>query len=397
MLLVRFLQSIIVLSLVGIVVVLFQAGAAATGQVIFTADHRQPGQSAALNFDNSTDLKLFQADLQSGKPDYYSFRASKGTVLQARLNTLRLPGQDNFRPFLALFGPGLPAPLETERNQLPFSLPSNAGLLLSAPSTSDINSEVKTGQVAANEVEDGWTQTSYWERQTLLNEIPQDGTYFLAVFSPTDQTGKYALAVGDKAQPGLREILTFPVTWTRLHLRFGELAGPLLVGAVGAVGLLIGLGSYLRLLGRQLRLVNRSTANRRRNILLRKRVHRRTMARKNYRPIRPATPLRYRPAIPARLDVSTGILTSTSPVEPPLVTVASQEVDSSLLVGPRWELLTELTPLLPVPHSNGNGHHRAGSETGNGHSPTPTPTDGLRAWGQLYRPQTAASDASPKS
>ncbi len=214
------------LSLLGILLVLLQAGASSAGQVIFSQDYRAPGSNQVLTFNDPATLKVFQASLQPGRPDYYAFQGTKDTVVTIKLDTLRLVGQDNFAPSLALFGPGLPPATPDELPLFPFSLPAGDGLLVSAESA-PIS---QTGQVAQlptpTRFDEPWTQTAYWERQSLLNQLPQDGTYFLAVYSLNGQSGKYALFVGDKPETGLRETLTFPVTWARLHYWFDDLWWP---------------------------------------------------------------------------------------------------------------------------------------------------------------------------
>ena len=227
--------AIFFLSLLGIVLVLFQAGATSAGQTVFTQDYRAPGSNEALTFSNPATLKVFQASLQPGRPDYYAFQGAKDTVVQVKLDTLRLVGQDNFAPSLALFGPGLPPATPDELQLFPFSLPAGDGLLVSAESA-PIS---PTGQVppVPTRFDEAWTQAGYWERQSLLNQLPQDGTYYLAVYNLNQQSGKYALFVGDKPEAGLRETLTFPVTWARLHYWFDDLWWPTL--ALAGVGLAI--------------------------------------------------------------------------------------------------------------------------------------------------------------
>ncbi len=381
MVLVRFLQSVITLALIGIVLVIFQAGASAVGPVIFTADYRAPGATEALNFDRPLSLKLFQADLQSGRPDFYTFQATKGTFLKIKLNTLRQAGQDNFRPSLALFGPGLPPPVDSERRQLPFSLPAGVGLQLSAAAQTDIDSEIKTGHVIAPRVEEVWTQAGYWERQTLLNEAPQDGTYFLVVFSSTDQNGKYSLQVGDKPEAGWRETLTFPVSWLRVHLWTGDLGWPV-VGALLILGLVAGLiAYYLNSLSREIQTIGRAGANRRRIYLLHKRLPNKPVGKH----------LRQRVRLGA-VRIKIPVESQPDLVEVPVTNghITPEPVATNLpwLAGSNWE---ELKPL-PARHINGNGLN--GNGNGNGHhlpAPADPKPDGLSQWGQIYRPKVERS------
>ena len=381
MLLVRFLQTIIVLSLLGIIFVLFQAGASAAGQVIFTADY-PAGQ--AITFDNPETLHVFQGDLRTDHSDFYVFHASQGTFLQIKLDTLRLAGQDNFRPSLAVFGPGLPPPLDSESGLLPFSLPAGAGLQLSMVSDSDIAAENKTGHVVADQVDEPWTGGSYWERQTLGNELPQDGTYYLAVFSSLNQSGAYALQVGDKPQAGVRETLTFPVTWLRVHLRFGDVWGPILAGLTILLVILGLLWMYFKNIGHELLAWGRRGTNRRRRDLLQRRLGHKPVTQRLKRPLKHVIPAQLRPVTPVP-EPEPVLLPQPAPV----------------LAGTSWESLGKVL-ILPQPAtSNGNGHHPTTSNNGNGHAPDENSNghtlqnghvkDGLQQWGEALRPQATDS------
>ncbi len=388
MVLVRFLQGVIVVCLTGIVLVLFQAGAQSAGQVIFSQDHRSPGATQALNFDNASTERVFLSELQSGRPDYYAFRATKGTFLKVKLNVARLVGQDNFRPALALFGPGLPQATPGELRLLPFSLPPNAGLLVSETDSSN--------KAPRNKSDEPWTQAGYWERQSLVNELPEDGTYFLAVYSRDEQRGKYAMVVGDKVETSLRETLTFPVTWARVHYWFEDLWWPSFALVMVGLGLLGLLALYFRLVGRQVRTVSFARANARRSDLLQKRLTPGWNRRRIGPQLRPGQPNLYpspkplpriKPALTLDvLDEMKQLAEAERPTRP----------EQPLLVGSKWETLATTAPLVPALLVSGNGHNGVKPGTnGNGNRrdlpglppPPLTPVrDGLSQWGQRLRP-----------
>ena len=362
--LVRFLQTVIVLCVIGIVLVLFQAGAASTGQVIFSHDYRAPGATEAINFEDPTSLRVFQADLQSSRTDYYAFHAAKGTFLKVKIIVPRLPGLDDFRPALALFGPGLPAPAPIELKLLPFSLPAGVGLQVSEEDKSD-----KAPQVRLDEP---WTQAGYWERQTLLNELPEDGTYFLAVYSLTNQRGKYGLVVGDSAETDLREILTFPVTWARVHYWFDDLWWPTFAAVVLGLALLGLVIFYFRVASQRLRTLAFSSANARRSKLLRKRIRQGWNQRRISQKVRPGKPKSFLPAQPE--------LSSAGPAY--VIPAASQvALEEPPLAGSKWEILAGTAPHLAAPATT-NGHYT------NGKTNLPVEVaDGLSQWGQRLRPK----------
>lgn len=374
--------------------VLFQAGAASAGQIVFSSDFRPPGSNTAVNFENPSMLRAFHSELQSGQPDFYTFRANKGTFLKVKLYTARLVGQDNFQPSVALFGPGLPEPVPSELRRLAFSLPAGAGLLVS-------ENEGRIVTVDRARYDEPWTQGSYWEGQNLLSELPQDGTYYLAVFSRDKQSGKYALAVGDKIEAGLRETLAFPVIWVRTHLWFNDLWWPL-VALLVATLLLIGLVYlYLRMIWRQLKVIRLSLANTRRNALLEeKRIRRNWQKRRlaktsRFRPVQPvielATPVL---VTEANTELVAANLSGSVELETP---VEAGRVEEVLLTGPKWEIVAATTPLVVTP---GNGHIKLNS---NGHAQVNGLTapannlDGLSQWGQRLRPRaTSERDEPPK-
>ncbi len=416
MLLVRFLQSVIAICVIGIILVLFQSGAASTGQIIFSHDYRAPGATEAISFDQPEKLRSFLAELQSGRPDFYAFRATKGDFLKVKLSTARLVGQDAFRPSLALFGPELPTPTAGEIKQLPFSLPAAVGLLVS-----EADNPEKATLIRQDEP---WTQATFWERQSLLTEIPVDGTYYLAVYTRDGQSGKYGLAIGDKPETSLRETLTFPVTWLRVRYWFDDLWWPsLLIGLV--VGLIaLALWLVFRAVRQQTRSFNFVRANLRRTELRQKRNRAGWRNRRINRAVRKAQPYPFAP--PPALVRPAAMLDPIALTEMKQLVAAETEAAyqpeptpvpvpvaaEPILAGSRWETPPKVYKLppnklpsnLPAYSGNGNGNYNGGNGKANG--PTngnsqplppanPAPVlDGLAAWGQRYRPKSVASPES---
>jgi hypothetical protein len=373
----KILVGIIAASLLGIVLVLFQAGAASTGIVVFADDYRAPGSSQALNFDRPSQVQWFYAELQSDKPDYYAFRAPKGTFLKVQLNTAREPGLDNFRPAVALFGPGLPPPAPSELDRLTFSLPPNVGLLLSEPEA-NVNNLTR--------VTEPWTQADFWERQRIQNQAAEDSVYYLVVFSQNKQAGKYALGIGDKVEAGWRETLTFPVTWVRVRLWFGDWWWPavtLLLITLVLVGLILW---YFRVLAKGFRRVRVLQSNERRAQLLPK-IGKGWEKRRHYQKVRP-----HRPVGLSRLAPPSGVAglldMPVHKVQGEIVPAAMPNPDDGLLTGAKWENLPVLQLGAPASGNNGNSNHTNGTETkakANGAKPV---SDGLAIWGQRLQPPT---------
>ena len=68
-----------------------------------------------------------------------------------------------------------------------------------------------------------FTQTTYLKKQQFSVELPADGTYYIAVYSPVGQRGKYVLSVGQEERFGLQELLQYPVTWFKVNYWFNPL------------------------------------------------------------------------------------------------------------------------------------------------------------------------------
>lgn len=241
MLLIRFLQTVIVLCVVGIILIVFQSGAASARQGVFVRDYVGYNATTVLNFDRPEVARTFYSELKPlGRPAIYSFKAKKDFLLQAKIYIPVVDGLEDYRPALALFGPGLPQPTPDQLDHLPFSLPPDSGMVLS-------EQVVNLGEPIAPlpTTYEPFTQSEYWEGQKLLREMPQDGTYYLVVFSRVGQGGRYALQVGDKTDTQIKEILGFPVLWSRVHLWFDDWLTPVLAWI--ALGLLVLYGLYLLL------------------------------------------------------------------------------------------------------------------------------------------------------
>lgn len=80
-----------------------------------------------------------------------------------------------------------------------------------------------------------FTQTNYFKKQQFSIEIPKDGTYYLAVYSPFGQHGQYVLTVGHEESFSMKELLQYPVTWFRVNYWFNPLRPFSILVLVGLV------------------------------------------------------------------------------------------------------------------------------------------------------------------
>jgi hypothetical protein len=234
----RILKAIIVLSVLGIVFILLYSGASAARQNVFTATYNL-SSSDVISFDDPDRARQFVSELVSDKAQFYSFTASKGLEIELELNIPHLEGLANFRPSLALFGPGLPMLPESDLRKLPFTLPPEYGMVLSQDDLNEPKARIL--------VDEPYTQTGFWEGQRIGRELTQDGTYYVAVFDPVEHGGKYVLLTGNRNGASLADTLTFPWLWVKLHFWYEQGLIAILVILVLVTGF-VTLG-YFRFIG----------------------------------------------------------------------------------------------------------------------------------------------------
>jgi len=165
----------------------------------------------------STSFAVYRDLKAPAQVDYYALAAKAGDRLWAGINIPAVPGLEHYGVTVALFGPGLPL---ADPAAVPFEYPDGVGAVL-------FNS-----QPGADFFEP-FTQTNYWGRQRFDLTLPETGTYYLAVWNPAGQTGKYVMDTGRAEVFGPGDIFNFPIWWVRVHLFFGH--GPYLAGLAAAL------------------------------------------------------------------------------------------------------------------------------------------------------------------
>jgi hypothetical protein len=75
-----------------------------------------------------------------------------------------------------------------------------------------------------------FTQTNYWGRQRVEMNLPESGTYYLLVWNPDGETGKYVMDVGREEVFGPADLFRFPIWWVRVHAFFGHTSYMISVG-----------------------------------------------------------------------------------------------------------------------------------------------------------------------
>ena len=124
---------------------------------------------------------------------------------------------------MVLIGPGLPW---VDLDQFPFEKPQGTGAIVVPWEDKEVFFEP-------------FTQTRYFMAQEFRRNL-QAGTWWLAVYSPQGQGGKYTLAVGESERWGWRDLFAFPGMWfrTRWWYNPGQTIAMMLAG-LGFISMVI--------------------------------------------------------------------------------------------------------------------------------------------------------------
>ncbi|MGB8955275.1 MAG: LPXTG cell wall anchor domain-containing protein [Tumebacillaceae bacterium] len=178
------------------------------------------GYEQALEIPDATVSYAMYSELQGPQQvDLYKFTLAADTPFYARISVPKRPELRDFAPAFVLFGPGLPT--SNEPPHYPLALPEGLGRAILLP---------------AGEKDDFYepfTQTTMVQRQYISRQLPP-GTYYLAVYSPAGQTGKYVLATGEREQFGFADWLLFPLTWLKVRLWYDATQTWLILAGIAA-------------------------------------------------------------------------------------------------------------------------------------------------------------------
>ena len=122
---------------------------------------------------------------------FYKFEAEQKEPLYASLVIPALDGLEDFSPSLAIITQQqniamISSHTDEKNTEVPFVLPDGYQAIVF-----DYD-----GKPTNNVFYEPFTQVNYWERQEIRTESINPGTYYLAVFNPTEN-GKFTLAVGE--------------------------------------------------------------------------------------------------------------------------------------------------------------------------------------------------------
>lgn len=157
---------------------------------------------------------------------WLTFTGKAGQVLAFQMGVPRIDRYAGVRPATAILGPGLPGP-----PVLPFAVPEGMGAVI-----------VTTEGQEPNLFHEEFTGTVDWQFREESLSLPQDGTYYMAVYLPSGGEGKLWVALGKTEAFGLWDLIRMPVTIVDVRC-FHEVfpwGGILGWAYTGIIGLLIG-------------------------------------------------------------------------------------------------------------------------------------------------------------
>jgi hypothetical protein len=137
--------------------------------------------------------------------DFIKFKGKKGDTFYIQMTIPIIKENTGFKPYIALIGKGI-----YQKDSVPFEIPKDFGVIVLPPGPLESFYEK-------------FTQTSYNLSQSTRGELPEDGDYYVAIFS-MDRGGKYSLAIGEKEKFNFIDIIKFPYTYLKVKYFFNPLA-----------------------------------------------------------------------------------------------------------------------------------------------------------------------------
>ena len=141
---------------------------ASAHKLISHDDSHRDFNSALVIPDHKISWAIYE-NLGTNEAKFYTFEAKKGDSFYASIVIPKIQGLEKYAPTLVLVG---------EDNSI-------------------MEKTIYEKGFPGNEFYEPFGQVTYWERQELRTEIPQDGTYFIVVTDEKNQSGKYSLAIGE--------------------------------------------------------------------------------------------------------------------------------------------------------------------------------------------------------
>lgn len=188
---------------------------------IFSDGSATSPENAIFIDDISISYAAYHEVSVGGQAFWIAFDGTAGQELYARLGVPLIEGLEDFRPVLALVGPGLPDA------ELPITLPADTGAV------------VLENAADPAEYFEPFTRTESWILGDLETNLPESGRYYLVAYAPEGQTGKLWVAPGRIEAYTAEEFASLPdiIQRVREFHGVGDVSPPCLLTALLAGGL----------------------------------------------------------------------------------------------------------------------------------------------------------------
>lgn len=152
-----------------------------------------------------TDVDLSQVAYHrrtASQPELWlTFEAAANTPLFLQMGIPKIARLENYRPNLALIGPGLP------QAEVPFDLPNGYGAQVFPADQDD-----------PQEFYEPFTGTTSWQFSPRDLQLVEAGTYYVVGYAPNDEDGKFWVAVGKREEFSFADILSLPAIVVKVRL-----------------------------------------------------------------------------------------------------------------------------------------------------------------------------------
>ncbi|TCP59154.1 hypothetical protein EV586_101370 [Tumebacillus sp. BK434] len=169
--------------------------------------------------DPKVSYAMYGALQKRGAVDVYKVTLTEKAPFYARISVPDQPAAQTFTPAFVVFGPGLAT--TNEPPNYPLDLPKDLGRAIL----------LWNGEQDA--FFEPFTQTSLLQRQ-LLSKTLEPGTYYIAVYDPAGNTGKYVLATGDEEAFSFLDWLKLPLFWYKVRMWYDPGQTWLILAGAGA-------------------------------------------------------------------------------------------------------------------------------------------------------------------
>jgi hypothetical protein len=175
---------------------------------IFTEDKATSADTAIKVKEPQNSQVVYREITKDASHVWLSFDAPKDFKLFVQIGVPVIDRLKEFRPAMVIVGPGLP------EKDPPFKLPKNMGAKVL------LTKDVKKPEF----FHEPFTNTDSWILRSETIALPKVGRYYLVGYSPSKQTGKLWLSVGEEESFSLKDLKDFP-TWTKKIQKFHEVKG----------------------------------------------------------------------------------------------------------------------------------------------------------------------------